>query len=295
MLRVVNLTKAYGDVIALRDVTLTFRAGECVGIIGRSGAGKSTLLRCINRMIQPTSGQVFIEGVDVTHLPLRDMRNYRRRIGMIFQHFNLVRRLSVLKNVLSGRLGYYRGLAALRTWVYWFPRTDVEKALQILDRLHILDQAYKKASDLSGGQQQRVGIARALIQEPKIFLADEPVSSVDPRAAEEILYWLRKVCHEDQIVMLINIHNVDLAQRYMDRIIGIAEGRVVFDGRPEELTPEILQRVYGVAEHQRQGQGQGGAVPGQSGAIAGRSGDAEPAAGAAGQQGQGLPDQEGER
>lgn len=243
-LQVVNLKKAYGQVVALRDVNVNFRPGECVGIIGRSGAGKSTLLRSINRMIDPTEGQVLIDGVDVTKLPARELRNHRREVGMIFQHFNLVRQLSVLKNVLSGRLGYYQGWAAVRTWFYWFPKSDVEKALQILDRLGILDQAHKRASDLSGGQQQRVGIARALIQEPKIFLADEPVSSVDPRVSEEILYWLQKVCHEDKIVMLINIHNIDLAVRYMDRIIGIARGKVIFDGKPEELTAEIQREIY---------------------------------------------------
>lgn len=244
MLQINNLGKSYGQVVALRGVNLTFRPGECVGIIGRSGAGKSTLLRSINRMIDPTEGQVLIDGVDVTHLPPREMKNHRREIGMIFQQFNLIRQISVLKNVLSGRLGYYRGLTAIQSWFHWFPQADVEKALEILHRLRIGDQAYKKASDLSGGQQQRVGIARALIQEPKIFLADEPVSSVDPRAAEDILYWLRKVAHEDNIVMLINIHNIDLATRYMDRIVGIARGQVVFDGKPEELTKEIQQDIY---------------------------------------------------
>lgn len=248
ILRIENLQKSYGNAVALREVSLSFKAGECVGIIGRSGAGKSTLLRTINRMISPTQGRIIVDGTDVTRLSRQQLRKHRREVGMIFQQFNLVRQLSVIQNVLSGRLGYYQGIHALRTWVYWFPKHERDEAINILNRLRIGDQADKRASDLSGGQQQRVAIARALIQKPKIFLADEPVSSVDPRAAEDILYWLQKIAHEDNIAMLINIHNIELATKYMDRIVGIAQGKVLFDGPPSELSKEIQEAIYADTE-----------------------------------------------
>ena len=219
MLEVQNLTKVYGDgTVALKDVSFTVKPGEFLIIIGLSGSGKSTLLRCINRLIDPTEGRILWDGVDVTAAEGEDLRHIRRQIGMVFQQFNLVKRSSVLTNVLAGRLGY---AATLPSLLHRFSAADRELAWKALDRVGIRDQARKQARELSGGQQQRVGIARALMQQPRMILADEPVASLDPVLAHSILGHLEKLNREDHITMLCSLHYLDLVQRYATRVIGL--------------------------------------------------------------------------
>lgn len=233
-------TYATGEV-ALRNVDLALDADEFVAVIGRSGSGKSTLLRCINRLVEPDAGRVVLDGREVTGLPRKQLRAVRRDIGMIFQEFNLVDRLTVLENVLAGRL------ASAGTWrslVRAFRPADVEQALEICDRVGILDQVEKRADQLSGGQRQRVGIARALLQNPKLLLVDEPVSSLDPRTGREVMDLIRRVAGEARIPVLITLHDVRVALEYADRIIGLRQGAKVVDARPDGLGEAAFLDVY---------------------------------------------------
>jgi phosphonate transport system ATP-binding protein len=242
-LRVEHLTKVYpGGVLALDDVSFEVERGEFLVIIGLSGSGKSTLLRCINRLIEPTSGKIYVDGTDVTTLDLEGVRQLRREIGMIFQQFNLVKRLSVLHNVLTGRLGYVPPNWAL--YNYW-PRDLVQKAEASLERVGIRDKAYVRADQLSGGQQQRVGIARALMQEPKIILADEPVASLDPATSHSVLRYVEELNRKEGITVLCSLHFLSLARRYGTRIIALKDGRVVFRGLPAEIDESRFREIYG--------------------------------------------------
>jgi len=245
VLEVSGLTKTYptGD-RALRGVTFTVDRPEAVFVIGPSGAGKSTLLRCINRLVEPDAGVVRLAGVEVTRLAGRALREARRAMGMIFQEFNLVERLTVMENVLSGRLGY------VTTWQAWrrrFPPEDVEAAFRTLARVGLEGFEHKRADELSGGQRQRVGIARALVQRPKILLVDEPTSSLDPRTAEAVMRLIVELAAEDGIPALVNMHDVPLARAFARRILGLNAGRIVYDGPVEGLTEDVLERIYGDA------------------------------------------------
>jgi len=243
MLQVEHLTKVYPDgTVALRDVSFTVADGEFMAVIGLSGSGKSTLLRCINRLIEPTEGRILWDGVDITAARGEELRRIRRQIGMIFQQFNLVKRSSVLTNVLSGRLGYANPWLTL---VHYFPPEDHRRAIAALERVGIADKAHSRADQLSGGQQQRVGIARALMQEPRLILADEPVASLDPVLAHSILQYLERLNKEDGITILCSLHFLDLVHRYADRVIGLKDGRLVFEGLPKELTRQRFKEVYG--------------------------------------------------
>ena len=243
MLQVRNLTKTYeGGVQALSDVTFDIPEGQFLAVIGLSGSGKSTLLRCINRLIKPTAGQVIWNGVDITNLSEEEMRRVRRKIGMVFQHFNLVHRSSVLTNVLAGRLGYVNPTWSL---VNRFPKQDIEKALQQLTRVGIADKAAQRADELSGGQQQRVGIARALMQDPEMILADEPVASLDPVLAHTIMQYLELINKEDGVTVLCSLHFLDLVHRYAHRVIALNEGKLVFDGAPQEIDDQRFKEIYG--------------------------------------------------
>ena len=246
MLEVRKLTKVYEDgTVALRDVSFTVPPGEFLVIIGLSGSGKSTLLRCINRLIDPTEGQVLWDGVDITAAPREKLREIRRQIGMVFQQFNLVKRASVLTNVLTGRLGYVRPRSSL---FYQFPARDRELAWKALQRVGITDQARKQARELSGGQQQRVGIARALVQQPRMLLADEPVASLDPVLAHSILGYLEELNREDGITVLCSLHYLDLVQRYATKVIGLRAGRLVYRGSREDIrtmSDEQFKEIYG--------------------------------------------------
>jgi phosphonate transport system ATP-binding protein len=242
MLKLKEVSKIYVDGIkALDEVDAEIKEGEFVVILGLSGAGKSTFLRCINRLIEPTHGRIFLNGEEVTSLSGRKLHKMRQKIGMIFQQFNLVKRLSVLNNVLCGRLGE---VSTVRSIFYSFPKKDIQWALECLDRVGLKDYATRRADTLSGGQQQRVAIARALAQRPGIILADEPTSSLDPRTAREIMDLLKKINREENIVVIVNQHVVDLAKEYGDRIIGLAKGKVVFDGNPS-LLDEHFKTIYG--------------------------------------------------
>jgi phosphonate transport system ATP-binding protein len=227
--------------VALRDVSLSFRPGEFVVIVGLSGAGKSTLIRCVNRLVTPTSGRVLVNGVDVTGLGDAGLRRARARVGMIFQNYNLVRRSSVLRNVLAGRLAH---LPTWRTLLGLFPRADVDLALRSLERVGIPEKAYQRADTLSGGQQQRVAIARALAQQPTILLADEPVASLDPPTAHQVMGDLKRLSREEQLTTLVNLHFIDMAQEYADRIIGLRAGEVVFDGPAEGVSEATFEAIY---------------------------------------------------
>jgi phosphonate transport system ATP-binding protein len=246
MLEIKNLTKVYDDgTVALKNANFEVQDGEFLVIIGLSGSGKSTLLRCLNRLIDPTEGQIIWDGVDITTASASELRTIRRKIGMVFQHFNLVKRSPVITNVLCGRLGY---VSPWNSLFNRFPRSDQERALGALDRLGIADQAHKRADELSGGQQQRVGIARALMQEPKMILADEPVASLDPVLAHSILGHLEKLNQEDKITILCSLHYLDLVQRYASRVIGLREGEIVYRGTREDIrrmTDEEFKEIYG--------------------------------------------------
>ncbi|HEC34365.1 MAG TPA: phosphonate ABC transporter ATP-binding protein [Chloroflexi bacterium] len=246
MLEIKNLTKIYEDgTVALRNVSFEVQDGEFLIVIGLSGSGKSTLLRCINRLIEPTEGQIIWDGIDITTADQAQLRQIRRRIGMIFQQFNLVRRSTVLTNVLSGRLGYVNPWSSL---LHHFPAEDQEMAMRALERVGIADQAHKRADELSGGQQQRVGIARALMQEPRMILADEPVASLDPVLAHSILGDLERLNQEEGITVLCSLHYLDLVQRYATRVIGLRDGQIVYRGTQEEIrrmTDEEFKEIYG--------------------------------------------------
>lgn len=226
---------------ALREISFAVEPGQFVAIVGRSGAGKSTLLRCVNGMVPVSGGHVVVNGVDVVRARGAESRKLRRRIGFVYQEFNLVERLSVLSNVLVGRLGHVNPL--LSTFRL-FSRADRELALYNLERVHLLGRARQRADSLSGGEKQRVAIARALTQEPLVLLADEPVASLDPELARGVMEDLRRIAKSDDVPTLVNIHDVSLARAYSDRIIGIARGEIVFDGAPAELNDAALDRIY---------------------------------------------------
>jgi phosphonate transport system ATP-binding protein len=246
MLQIEHLTKIYPDgTVALRDVSFTVPESEFLVVIGLSGSGKSTLLRCINRLIEPTEGRITWNGRDITAANQAELRLIRREIGMIFQHFNLVRRSSVLTNVLSGRLGYTPPAWSL---INRFSREDHKRAIQALERVGIPDKARNRADELSGGQQQRVGIARALMQTPKMILADEPVASLDPVLAHTILGNLERINKEDQVTVICSLHFLDLVQRYATKVIGLRAGQIVFQGDSQDirdLSDERFKDIYG--------------------------------------------------
>jgi phosphonate transport system ATP-binding protein len=222
-------------------VSFTVPQGQFLAVVGLSGSGKSTLLRCINRLIEPTAGQIVLDGDDVTAAQPDELRRIRRRIGMIFQHFNLVLRSPVITNVLSGRLGYTNPMWSL---INRFTKKDVDMALKQLERVGIKDKAYVRADELSGGQQQRVGIARALMQEPSIMLADEPVASLDPVLAHSIMQYLEQL-RDEGITVICSLHFLDLVQRYADRAIALKDGKIVFDGHPSEIDDKRFEEIYG--------------------------------------------------
>ena len=242
MLDVISLTKTFGANTAVDNATFKVDRPVMLGIIGRSGAGKSTLLRMLNRLTTSNSGQVLFQGRDVLALQGRDKRNWQSDCAMIFQQFNLVPRMDVVSNVLHGTLGRRSTLA---TMFNLFPREDIERAIAILDRLGIAEHAPKRAEALSGGQQQRVAIARALMQDPKIILADEPIASLDPMNAQSVMEALRRINQEDGGMVIANLHTLDTARRYCDRIIGMRDGRIVFDGNPSQLTTGVARDIYG--------------------------------------------------
>lgn len=246
MLELKALSKTYktGD-RALTDISFSVPAGQVVGLIGPSGAGKSSLIRCINRLVEPSSGNVYLGDTELTKLSGRALRQARRRIGMIFQEYALVERLTVMENVLSGRLGY---VPAWRSFLRQYPQIDIDQAFSLLDRVGLGDHFNKRADELSGGQRQRVGIARALEQNPELLLADEPTASLDPKTSRQIMRLIQGVCREMNLPAIINIHDVVLAQNFADRIIGLRAGKVVFDGPPSALSHEALTRIYGAED-----------------------------------------------
>jgi phosphonate transport system ATP-binding protein len=243
MLRLEKLVKTYktGDQ-ALKAVDLEIPEGQVLALIGPSGAGKSTLIRCINRLVEPTSGNVYLGDVELTGLSSGMLRKERRRMGMIFQEYALVERLSVMENVLSGRLGY---VGFWRSFLRRFPQTDVDEAFRLLDRVGLAHMADKRADELSGGQRQRVGICRALIQNPALLLVDEPTASLDPKTSRQIMRLICELCKERGLAAIINIHDVALAQRFVQRVIGLRFGEMVYDGPPDGLTPDKLTEIYG--------------------------------------------------
>ncbi|KXK53717.1 MAG: phosphonate ABC transporter ATPase [Chloroflexi bacterium OLB13] len=243
MLIIENLTKIYDNGFkALDNINLEIPDGQFVSIIGLSGSGKSTLLRCINRLIRPTHGRIIWNDTDITAANEEDVRAIRRRIGMIFQQFNLVKRSSVITNVLQGRLGYTNPLFS---FLNYFPRSDRDEALANLERVGIKEQAYKRASALSGGQQQRVGIARALMQRPELMLADEPVASLDPATSHSVMKYLEILNSEDGITVLCSLHFLSLARTYSDRVIALKDGKLMFDGGPQEIDNARFKQIYG--------------------------------------------------
>lgn len=243
MLKVEHLTKIYDErVLALDDVSFEVPSGEFLAVIGLSGSGKSTLLRCINRLIEPTDGTITWNGVDITAAPQEEMRRIRRRIGMVFQHFNLVHRSKVVTNVLAGRLGYVNPAMSL---INRFPSRDLAAAREKLARVGLTEKAKARADELSGGQQQRVGIARALMQDPEMILADEPVASLDPVLAHGIMQYLEDINSNDGVTVLCSLHFLDLVHRYADRVIALNEGRVVFQGTPQQIDDSMFKEIYG--------------------------------------------------
>jgi phosphonate transport system ATP-binding protein len=242
-LQIQELRKSYtADRPVLRGVSLELEPEGITIVIGPSGAGKSTLLRCINRLVEPTSGRILFKGTDLVALRGQALRACRRRIGMVFQEFNLVERLSVIENLLSGRLGYVH---PWRAWLRKFPEADIRKAFDLLEQLGLGEFAAKRADALSGGQRQRVGIGRALMQGPELLLADEPTSSLDPKTSVEIMETMAGLARERHIPVIVNMHDVHLARRFADRVVGMTDGRIVFAGRPSDLTEGDLSRIYG--------------------------------------------------
>ena len=243
MLRIEDLNKKYptGDE-ALKDVKLEVPKVQVMALIGPSGAGKSTLIRCVNRLVEPTKGKVFLGELELTQLSRWKLRQARRRMGMIFQEYALVERLTVMENVLSGRLGY---VGFWRSWFRRFSGDDVREAYRLLDRVGLMEMADKRADELSGGQRQRVGICRGFIQNPDLLLVDEPTASLDPKTSRQIMRLINELCEERGLAAIINIHDVLLAQMFSKRIVGLEQGSIVYDGTPEDLTPEVLPRIYG--------------------------------------------------
>jgi phosphonate transport system ATP-binding protein len=241
-LQVDNLHTIYPDgTHAVRGVSFTIKPGELVAIIGASGAGKSTLLRNINRLVHPTSGVIRFYGQDVTAMSIRQLRKIRREIGMIFQHHNLVHRLSAVHNVLHGKLGY---MSALRGGIGHFTREEVEYALEILVRVGLSEQAFKRADELSGGQKQRVGLARSICQHPRLLLADEPIASLDPAASARVMQYLHDICTQDRITSVVSLHQVDYAYSFATRIIGMRDGEIFYDGAPEQWSEAMIAELY---------------------------------------------------
>ncbi len=234
-----------GQTRAVDNVSIAVPPGQMVGVIGRSGAGKSTLLRMINRLVEPTAGSITFEGLDITKLKNRALFSWRSDCAMIFQQFNLVNRLDVLTNVLMGRIADRGTMAAM---FKLFSAEERAHAVRALDRLDLLGQALQRAETLSGGQQQRVAIARALMQRPKVLLADEPIASLDPHNAKLVMDALRQINQEDGITVIANLHTIDTARTYCDRIIGLASGKVVFDGLAADLTPDVVREIYGARD-----------------------------------------------
>lgn len=243
MLEIKNLSKVYDDgTKALDNVSFSVLDGEFLVVIGLSGSGKSTLLRCINRLVEPTSGQIILDGVDIAAASSKDLRRIRRDIGMIFQHFNLVKRSSVMRNVLAGRLGYVNPWLSL---LGIFPAEERERAKQALKTVGILEKAKNRADALSGGQQQRVGIARALMQEPKLMLADEPVSALDPATSHSVLKYIEQINKDKGVTVLCSLHFLSLARAYATRIIALKDGQMMFDGSPEDIDENRFKEIYG--------------------------------------------------
>jgi len=243
MLVIETLTKRYatGD-LAIDKASLSIPSGQVVGLIGPSGAGKSSLIRCVNRLVEPSEGRVRLGNTDLTALSRSGLSQARRRMGMIFQEYALVDRLTVMENVLSGRLGY---VGFWRSFLRRFPQADIDRAFAVLDRVGLTEHVDKRADALSGGQRQRVGIARAVVQEPDLLLVDEPTASLDPKTSRQIMRLIVEVCAERQLAAIVNIHDVALAQMFVQRIVGLRRGKVVFDGAPDRLTPAVLTEIYG--------------------------------------------------
>ena len=243
MLRIKGLAKRYptGD-LALKGIDFDVPDGQVMALIGPSGAGKSTVIRCINRLVEPTAGTVALNDTVITGLGRGELRRARRRMGMIFQEYALVERLTVMENVLTGRLGY---VGFWRSWFRRFPQPDIDEAFRLLARVGLDDMADKRADALSGGQRQRVGVCRALIQDPELLLVDEPTASLDPKTSRQIMRLIKELCAERGLAAIINIHDVMLAQMFAERIVGLRLGEIVYDGPPAGLTAETLTRIYG--------------------------------------------------
>lgn len=246
MLEITNLVKRYGqNEPVLKGLNLKVEGSSVVSIVGASGAGKSTLLRCINRLVEPTSGSIKLNGHELVNLRGSELRHSRRRIGMVFQGFNLIDRLTVMENVLSGRLGYVSFFQALTRR---FPQSDIDRAFSLMERVGIAHYADKRADQLSGGERQRVAVVRALMQEPQILLADEPTASLDPKTSQQIMSLLQSLASEMSLPVLINIHNVTQARMYTDRIVGMRHGQMIFDGEPKDFDQDALDAIYGGIE-----------------------------------------------
>lgn len=242
MLKLVDLEKRYNTDLALKGINLEIQSGEVVGLIGPSGAGKSTLIRCVNRLVEPTKGAIFLQNTDLKKLSKKELRQARRDIGMIFQEYALVERLTVMENVLSGRLGH------MDFWNSWFRRfspEDIAQAYELLERVGLKGKENNRADELSGGQRQRVGIARALIQQPQLMLIDEPTASLDPKTSRQIMRLIIELCRERGLAAIVNIHDVVLATEFLPRIIGLRAGEVVFDGPSKDVNIEVLTKIYG--------------------------------------------------
>ena len=248
LLSIKNISKKYDNgTSALKNVSFEVEKGEIVSVIGPSGSGKSTLLRCINKMIEVSEGSIIFENRNIENLKKKEIKNVRREIGMIFQNYNLVERLTVIENVLHGRLGYKSAIAGI---LGIYSEEEKKEAFSFLEKVNMTKYAYQKCSDLSGGQKQRVGIARAIMQNPKLLLCDEPIASLDPKTSENVMNYLRKIVNEMKITCIINLHQVDIAKKYSDRIIALNKGEIVFDDKTEKLTNEIIEFVYANEENE---------------------------------------------
>ena len=248
ILSIKNLKKVYGkDTFALKGIDIEFKKGEFVVVIGPSGAGKSTLIRCINRMIDPTEGEIVFDGINMENLKGKKLREQRSDIGMIFQHYNLVGRVNVIKNVLHGRLGKY---STFKSLFGLYKEEDKREAFDLLNKVGLQEQIYKRADALSGGQMQRVGICRAIVQNPKLLLADEPIASLDPKSADIVMDQIKEITAEKQLTCIINLHQVEYAKKYATRIVGIKDGLIFFDGPPSTLSDETIADIYKGKEEQ---------------------------------------------